>query len=438
MLPGAPMIARQVTGAVAYVRKSVAGRSEADRSMDNQLAAIRALADRDGVTLARVYDADWGISASYEKRAKRRAMTEMIADVQAGSVTAVYAYALDRIARDTMHGLELWHACAEAGVPIVTDSGRFDTSDTTDRMRFVITMEMAAGELDRITKRNRDIKVRARVNGTATGGRLPYGAKPGEDVAPILAAYAWLGSWDATAEVLTYEGVPSRLGRPWQPSSVALLVRREAPDLASPRVPGRHHAPARALTFSGLVRCYCGRTLTGFNRQGGRRVDGTRSAGTQAYYCGVGSHDPRHGQPVTVSERKILPWAKNESKRVSSFVLEADEREAWAWKATADLGRKRAKIQEMVLAGLMTVAEAKPRLDGLKAVERKVDAGRKIAEFLPTAVDWTKAPAEINRDLAMVWTAIILGPDLLPVRAEWIIDPDSIAVESSSAEDDRR
>ena len=163
---------------VAYLRKSVAGRADMDRSMDLQRAAVEALATRDGVTVSKVYAADWGRSGGRASRDKRSDMAALITAVRAGDVSAVYAYSLDRLARDTEYGLTLWNACADQSVPIITDSGRYDTTDPADRMRYVITMEMATGELDRITKRNRDVKTRARENGTSVGGRLVYGSMP--------------------------------------------------------------------------------------------------------------------------------------------------------------------------------------------------------------------------------------------------------------------
>lgn len=405
--------------ACSYVRKSVAGRSDMDRSRDNQTAAIAALAERDGATIARVYDGDWGRSGGRSSRGKRSAMAELIEAIRAGSVSALYAYSLDRLARDTEYALTLWNACADQGVPIIVDGSRFDTSDSADRMRYVITGEMSAGELDRITKRNRDIKARARITGTSLGGKLAYGSDPkhpDEHPALVVAAYRKVGSFLGAARSLTAAGVPTRHGRPWTVRSVAVLVRREAPDLAPAQWARKGVSASHTRLFSALLTCYCGSTLTSMPRPGRRRRDGTLGPGSIAYYCRTGHLDTRHGTPYMVSERKVLPWVKAEAARLrvpSSVEVAVDDARRDA------LAAKRGRWAELFATNRIDL----PTFDAKVApIDEEMARLRLSAQRIVEVprIDWDEdEPGDINVVLRAMWSEVILGPDLRPVEAVW-------------------
>jgi DNA invertase Pin-like site-specific DNA recombinase len=421
------MIARQPTGAVAYVRKSVAGRSEADRSMDNQLAAIRALATRDGVALARVYDADWGISAGREKRASRRALTELIDDVKAGTVTALYAYALDRLARDTENGLTLWHACAAAGVPIVTDSGRYDTSDSTDRLRFVLTTEMAAGQLDSITKTNRRVKARAKLNGTALGGRPVYGSDPKhpeELVSTIVAAVEEAGSFRGAARILDEAGVHPRFGGAWEQESVALIYRRACPDAPAAEKRGQV-SQARTSALSGLLRCACGSTLSHHPRVGRVRADGTvTEADGSSWYCRTAGVTRGHARPFMIADRVVRRWAINASAPAHEAAYLQPDLDGIVVKGVAE---KRERIAQGVIDGTLSRDRALKALADLDALVKANDNRERAKLVIVRSVDWSGSEASINSELRAIWSRIELDGAMLPVRGKAIYGPDTDA-----------
>ncbi len=416
--------------AVAYVRKSVAGRSDMDRSRDNQTAAIAALAERDGATIARVYDGDWGRSGGRSGRHKRSAMAELIAAVRAGSVSALYAYSLDRLARDTEYGLTLWNACADQGVPIIVDGGRFVTSDPADRMRYVITMEMSTGELDRITKRNLDIKARARINGTSLGGKLVYGSDPrhpGEDPAVVVDAWSEAGSFLGAARLLTARGVPTRHGGKWTARSVAVLVRREAPEQAPLALARKGVSAKRTRLFSNLLACGgCGSILTSMPRPGRKRIDGSIGPGSVSYYCRAEIRDTRHPAPYMISERKVLAWAKVEAEAAPVRLSVTADKVQRVAVSLDSIAAKRVAIADAVIDGLITREESRKRLAKLDMTERDGMAVRRAYRLLGAVpgVDWTLPPAEVNVALRTLWREVKLGRDMLPVEAIWVASLD--------------
>ena len=71
-----------------------------------------------------VIDGDWGRSGSRHKAGQRDAFTGMVEAIERGEVSAVYAYATDRLARDVEAASRLLNACERAQVPIVVKGQR--------------------------------------------------------------------------------------------------------------------------------------------------------------------------------------------------------------------------------------------------------------------------------------------------------------------------
>ena len=85
---------------VAYIRRSTADDSNpGEVSREAQETAVRALAARDGYNGDLHLFVDWGRSADEAKEAKRVAFLSMLGAIERGEVSAVYAFALDRLYR---------------------------------------------------------------------------------------------------------------------------------------------------------------------------------------------------------------------------------------------------------------------------------------------------------------------------------------------------
>lgn len=240
-------------------------------------------------------------------------MAELITTIRAGHVQVLYAYALDRLARDTEYALTLWNACQDQNVPIVVSDRRFDTSDSADQTYYTFLMDQTRAEGVRITKRKQDtnVAIRAHVETCQLPGRphrgpcrdqmVPCeghcswahsvggirgfgkdGSRPDENPAVVVQAFREAGSYLGAAKRLNDARVPTRRGGLWTTRSVMLVVEREAPELAPAHVPHRGVSEARVRAFSGLLVCHCGAVMTAHTRPGRPRADGsTGPSGTR-------------------------------------------------------------------------------------------------------------------------------------------------------------
>ena len=120
----------------AYLRRSYVDlNSPGDISLEAQRAAVERLAHRDGHNgNVREYS-DWGVSADVAKSAKRTAYTQLLADMEAGAVSAVYAFDVDRLYRDPRDLMRLQDAAQAHQVRIVTTGGELAIGDGDDRAR---------------------------------------------------------------------------------------------------------------------------------------------------------------------------------------------------------------------------------------------------------------------------------------------------------------
>ncbi len=301
---------------VAYIRRSVASRADpGDVSREYQTEAVRALAGQDAARRV-IIDQDWGRSADRDKTDRRLAFLALLDAIEAGTVSALYAYSLDRLARSTQWSARLLDACEAAGVTIVTTEGRFAPDDDGARVTFGVLSVMNENALRGMKRKARSTIARRQARNVEAGrapnagmGRKAYGP---ETTAAVLAAFDAQGSFLGAAKALTAAGVPSYLGgKPnprgnggtygWNVRTVSRIVRRERPQ--TPQKGRQGAAPRARRLFSGLLVCHCGQILSSMPRPGGRQV---------GYYCRKAHNDPTHPRPYVVSEAFILPWMRDE------------------------------------------------------------------------------------------------------------------------------
>jgi DNA invertase Pin-like site-specific DNA recombinase len=404
---------------VAYIRRSVARRGDpGDVSREFQTEKVRALANGDGPTL-RIVDADWGISADREQTHRRLAFLELMAAVERGEVSTIYAFALDRLARSVQWSARLLDACEDAGTIIITGEGRFDPSEDRDRQMVHFYAMQNEGVL-------RGMKAKAKASvGTRRGrgdaiGQRPYGEvrtrKDGvvvgqdEDAALVVATFREAGSYFGAARLLNDRGVPSRNGRQWYPRTVQRIVNRT--DKAT--VPLGHRRGVRSFgsrLFSGLLRCQCEAVMGQTVGEGGRPM----------YRCPDGVTDPAHSRPYMVSEARIIEAMKAEADHLQ---VPADRVEMAAVdeRKRAALNAKREKVLDMYVEGLFDKVGGKAERDRRLAVIDDAVAALDAAQVLvdvPQSIDWTKPPAVVNTVLRALWERVELGPDLMPARFVW-------------------
>lgn len=391
---------------IAYIRRSVVdGDNPGEVSQEQQLARCRELARAHGCDEPEIL-VDWGKSGGEGKEHRRPAYLDLKGRVKAGSVSWIVAYDLSRLSRSTKETIELVDLARANGARIhVGDLGILDPEDPVGR--YIVTGLAGANTLlrDLASRRGKQLAAERKAAGLAIGAP-PYGDRAGESAQAVAAAFQEAGSYHAAARLLNARGIRPRRAKGWEGSSVRRVVLRLDPASTATarrrvRSKGRH-----ALT--GLLRCHCGAAM---------RLLTTRWQ-PQAV-CPVGLTDPSHPRPTGVSQDKLMPWVRAEAARlrVPGDTLEAEQRDEAARTA---LMAKRGRLLDAYEAGMVDRDDFQRRtqrvIDEIEALDR-----RTVALAIPPAIDWTWPPDRLNPVLRALWQSIALGPDLLPVSAEWAV-----------------
>jgi len=405
--------------AYAYLRKSSLPPGANSMSPQAQEDAVRALAKVHGDEADIVLLADWDISGADKFTAKRRGWQELIAAVEDGLATAVYSYSLSRLARSTTEVLAFFKTCAAHHVPVRIVADSVDTSTASGKMMLTILASVAQFESDVSSERRLAANQARRDRGEAIVTDRPFGQKPGEDAAAVVAAFRETRSYTATAKLLNARGVKPRRALAWRASSVIKVIALNAPDLVAPRTVKRVKAGGQSFALARLLRCgACGGLLTG------RHVSGTRR--TQ-YYCsraGTLAH-----QRATISERSILPAVRAEVERITAIM--ASTKDHGDPSARRQIEAERERIRDAFQDGLIDKADLAKRLHALAERDSRLESRRilKIARFPvfestddPRSFEAVVAdpPAVINVFLRRLFDRIDLdAATFQPTHFEW-------------------
>lgn len=165
-----------------YTRKSTNHLLERDV---NSLTAQREICSayvtsqqyRGWIELPHGYD-DGGHSGSH---LERPALSNLMRDIEAGSVDTVVIYKIDRLTRSLLDFVRLIEIFDRRGVALVSVSQAFDTSDSMGRMILNVLLTFSQFERELIAERVRDsIRTRKR-HGKVHGGLPPFGYVATED-----------------------------------------------------------------------------------------------------------------------------------------------------------------------------------------------------------------------------------------------------------------
>jgi site-specific DNA recombinase len=198
----------------------------------------RQLAERRGWTVVEVFT-DNSISAAGKKF--RPAFAAMLDSINRGDIDAVVAWSLDRLARNARDRLALVEACQKHGTIISLVKGSdMDPTTASGRMVIGILGEVAQMEIElkserqTVAARQRSQLGRpplgVRLNGYTPKGELVH--DEAELVRRIFKMFSTGESLRSIATTLTCEGISTRRGRPWNPSSIRGI-------LVNPRYAGR-------------------------------------------------------------------------------------------------------------------------------------------------------------------------------------------------------
>lgn len=226
--------------AAIYVRRSSRKDLGLNRSLMEQEAECRDLAERYGLDVVRLYSEREGTGASSRSRKARPQWEAALAALDKGEeYQTLVVWSLDRADRrgaDTLAGLLTRHAAS--GRRIIACDGT-DTSDERQRLSIIIRGEIAREEAENTAKRVARTKASRRSDGRWLGGRPPYGLQivdgrvaPDPQTAPVARriaedALAGRSLWEIAQE-LNRERVPTARGGDWRTNTLAQLLRAPA------------------------------------------------------------------------------------------------------------------------------------------------------------------------------------------------------------------
>jgi DNA invertase Pin-like site-specific DNA recombinase len=409
----------------AYIRRSfVDAEAPGDIAEAAQLAEVRRLAAQDGHNGDLVIYSDWGISADVAKTTKRTEYTRLLDDMDAGRISAVYAFDTDRLYRDPRDLIRLQDAAQRHGVTITTKAGRLPIGagdDPAGEGFAFITAVFGRMELQKSKKRNRAAREariargddmdppgygwkNAREEGT---GRIVHVPDGEHDPAIVVDLYRQTGSIMKTAKALQARGIPApKGGTRWGQSTTRRVLEREAPELfpRPSRTTGRR-TPANSM-FAQLLACKCGTTLT-------------PNAVRHQYYCNNGHRlgSAVHGK-ITVSEITVSEWMRDE---MLHFHLPAAGVEI----QTQNAARRVAVTNRLERARELFLEEgdrkrwehektrAAQDIDALDSTETVVREWPELRDL------WTYKPAAIAKILREILVRVDLDAKMEPTSATW-------------------
>lgn len=219
-----------------YLRISLDATGEG-LAIDRQRKDCQAIIQARGWETVREYSDS--ISASDARKA-RPGYNALVRDYEAGHFDAIVCYDLDRFTRQPRQ-LEDWIDAAESrGLALVTANGEADLTTDAGRLFARIKLAVARAEVERKSARQRSAaRQRAELGRPPLGVRLT-GYTPRGDLVPdeaavvrrIFETFLVTQNLRMVARVLDEDGIRTRRGGSWHPSSIATILR-------NPRYAGR-------------------------------------------------------------------------------------------------------------------------------------------------------------------------------------------------------
>jgi DNA invertase Pin-like site-specific DNA recombinase len=221
------------TAAVSYLRVSGKGQIDGD-GFDRQRDAIARFARGNGFDIVEEYR-DEGVSGTKEL-ADRPGLAALLDRLESNGVRVVLLERADRLARDLMVNEVIVDQFTRIGARVLTADGADLTTADGDPTRTLIRQVLGAVaqfEKSVVVLKLRAARDRIRRRSGRCEGRKPFGSTPAEVV--IVQRIRQLRrkpigeprlSIAAIADRLNAEGVATRQGGPWRPSTVYAILQR--------------------------------------------------------------------------------------------------------------------------------------------------------------------------------------------------------------------
>lgn len=223
---------------VGYVRVSTVEQVDHGQGLEIQELAITKWAESNGHRIAHFFQ-DEGVSGTIEDR---EGLESALASIGCDGVKGVVVTSLDRLARSlTVQEAALQQAWCAGGRVFTVDSGEVVADDPDDPMRTFVRQvlgavsQLEAGMIRRRLKRGREHKA---AQGGYAHGAPAYGYRasdgelvPDEAEQEVVEAVLRMRRDGASlrdiARHLNSQGIPSKRGGRWHPTTVARVVNHD-------------------------------------------------------------------------------------------------------------------------------------------------------------------------------------------------------------------
>lgn len=221
--------------AIVYTRVSTEEQVREGVSLDAQEARVRAYCTMAGLEVATVIREE-GVSAG-KPLSTRPGGSELLRAIARGEAVHVIALKLDRLFRDAVDALQTTQAWDNAGVALhLVDLGGQAVNTGSAMGRFFLNVMAGCAELERNLTRERTIAALTykKANG-AVYGPVPFGFdREGDELLPNRCELFTVGairrersagrSLQGIAGMLNGQGVPTKSGGAWYPSTVKYIL----------------------------------------------------------------------------------------------------------------------------------------------------------------------------------------------------------------------
>jgi site-specific DNA recombinase len=207
---------------IGYTRVSTSEQAIDGVSLGVQAQKIRAYALVKDWTVAEVIR-DEGVSA---KHLKRPGLERLLALVKTGEVGVVIVHKLDRLTRSVKDLNSLVELFEKKGVALVSLQESLDATTATGRLMMNLLASVSQWEREVIGERTREAMQHLKAHGQV------YSRPVVGDAATLARIQALRGAgatYQAIADTLTREGIPTARGGAWAAATVLGIVRRHPP-----------------------------------------------------------------------------------------------------------------------------------------------------------------------------------------------------------------
>lgn len=225
---------------IGYVRVSTDKQADSGISLDAQEEAINNYCRLYNIESTQILREEGKSATSLKRRPLARKILE---EIQAGEVSDVIIYKLDRLFRSTRDALDFAELCKENNTNIHSIQDKIDTSSAMGVFFFTLLSAIAELESSIIAERTLLAMNHLKENGLPTGGRLRYGESyvpdpdnPGKmkvvtnpEEMKVLKIIMKLylefhNSPSRIADTLNNSNIPSKMGGKWHRTQVWRLL----------------------------------------------------------------------------------------------------------------------------------------------------------------------------------------------------------------------